>query len=198
MSSLSLSLAKRVTAATLMLYVAMLGARPAAAFAQQLPLAHDLRAHAKEALKTGQPVVLLVSLPGCEYCERIRKQELQPRRTATAEPQVLSWQIDLQSARALRDFDGKRLTHDTLARRYRARFAPTVLFLGPTGEPLAEPLVGYQSEDFYGAYFEERLAQARQKLENNASCSNRSADTIMGNMLFIHTDKADTAYYVCE
>jgi hypothetical protein len=36
---------------------------------------------------------------------------------------------------------------------------------------LAEPLVGYQSEDFYGAYFEERLAQARQKLESSASAT---------------------------
>jgi thioredoxin-related protein len=171
MSSLSLSLAKHVATVTLALYAAMPAVWPATVFAQQLPLARDLRAHAQEALIAGQPVVLLVSLPGCEFCERIRKQELQPRRTATAEPRVLSWQIDLQSAKGLRGFDGQRLTHDAVARRYRANFAPTVLFLGPTGEPLAEPLVGYQSEDFYGAYFEQRLAQARQKLESSASAT---------------------------
>jgi hypothetical protein len=37
--------------------------------------------------------------------------------------------------------------------------APTVLFMGPEGE-IAERLVGYGSPDFYGAYLEQRIAQA--------------------------------------
>jgi hypothetical protein len=44
------------------------------------------------------------------------------------------------------------------------RFAPTVAFLGPDGE-LAERLLGYQSADFYGAYLDDRIAEAAAKLK---------------------------------
>jgi hypothetical protein len=36
-----------------------------------------------------------------------------------------------------------------------------VLFLGPQGQALAEPLVGAAIPDFYGAYLDERLVLAR-------------------------------------
>ena len=51
------------------------------------------------------------------------------------------------------------------ARAWKARFAPTVLFLGPNGQELAERLVGVAVPDFYGSYLEARLAQARARLK---------------------------------
>jgi len=51
-----------------------------------------------------------------------------------------------------------------LSRHYRVRLAPTVLFLGPQGE-VADRLVGYGSPDFFGAYLEQRIAQARSALQ---------------------------------
>ena len=45
------------------------------------------------------------------------------------------------------------------ARECKARFAPTVMFFGPTGEVLAEPIVGL-SRDFFGAYLEQRIQMA--------------------------------------
>jgi hypothetical protein len=47
--------------------------------------------------------------------------------------------------------------------RYRITMVPTVLFLGPQGE-IAERLIGYGSRDFYGAYLNERIANAKKKL----------------------------------
>jgi hypothetical protein len=44
---------------------------------------------------------------------------------------------------------------------WKATFTPTVLFLGPQGQALAEPLVGAAIPDFYGAYLDERLVLAR-------------------------------------
>ena len=51
------------------------------------------------------------------------------------------------------------------ARAWKARFAPTVLFLGPNGQELAERLVGVAVPDFYGEYLEARLTEARSKLK---------------------------------
>ena len=46
------------------------------------------------------------------------------------------------------------------AKAWKATFTPTVLFLGPEGQKLAEPLVGVAVPDFYGAYLDERLVLA--------------------------------------
>ena len=51
-----------------------------------------------------------------------------------------------------------------LARRLGIRAVPTVVFLGGD-EELAERLVGYQSPDFYGAYLEQRIADARRRMQ---------------------------------
>ena len=51
-----------------------------------------------------------------------------------------------------------------LAAALGIRLAPTVVFLGPDGSELAERLVGYSSPDFYGAYLEQRIEQARSRL----------------------------------
>ena len=58
-------------------------------------------------------------------------------------------------------FDGKATTAAAQVAAWKAGFTPTVLFLGPAGQDLAERLVGLASTDFYGAYLDERLAQAR-------------------------------------
>jgi hypothetical protein len=51
-----------------------------------------------------------------------------------------------------------------IARKLGVRISPTVSFHGPAGE-LADRLVGYPSRDFYSAYLDERLEQARRKLK---------------------------------
>jgi hypothetical protein len=50
---------------------------------------------------------------------------------------------------------------DAVATRLHARFAPTVLLLGRSGEALAQRLVGAGIPDFYDAQLERRLAIAR-------------------------------------
>ncbi|MDE2048218.1 MAG: thioredoxin fold domain-containing protein [Betaproteobacteria bacterium] len=128
-----------------------------------LPTAHDLRAAAQAARARGQPVVLLVSLHDCAYCERVRRDELLPRQRDG----LLAWQIDLKSSEAIVGFEGAPVSQAELARRLNVRLAPTVLFLDARGEPVAEPLVGAGLPDFYGAYLDERLAQSRRALSRS-------------------------------
>ncbi|HEX7437306.1 MAG TPA: hypothetical protein VF308_11385, partial [Caldimonas sp.] len=62
------------------------------------------------------------------------------------------------------DFDGTTRTHDAVETALQARFAPTLLFLGPGGDELSERLVGAGIPDFYGALLEQRLERARAAL----------------------------------
>jgi hypothetical protein len=136
---------------------------PLAGRAQEtaLPRPASLPVEAQAAARLGHPFVLLVSLPGCPYCERVRREHLLP---LLGDYGAGVAQIDLGSRQTLVDFDGAMRTHDAVARARKATFAPTVLLLGPGGEELAERLVGGGLPDFYGAYLEQRLATARQAL----------------------------------
>jgi thioredoxin-related protein len=127
-----------------------------------LPVPVSLRDAALAAASRGEPLVLLVSLPGCPYCEVVRRNYLLPgRRSANLQ----AWQLDITDAiTPLASFSGEATTAKAQVKSWKASFAPTVLFLGPQGQELAERLVGAGIPDFYGAYLEERLAGSRRAL----------------------------------
>lgn len=136
---------------------------PLTATAQETALHRpaSLPAEAQAATQRGDPLVLLVSLPGCPYCERIRREHLSPLLRESGGGVI---QIDLGSTQPLIDFDGVTRTHDAVARARNASFAPTVMFLGPRGDEIAERLVGAGVPDFYAAYLDQRLATSRKTL----------------------------------
>ena len=124
-----------------------------------LPVPASLPEAARLAASQGEPLVLLVSLPGCPYCELVRRNYLLPARNETG---LQAWQLNItDTSTPLIGFDGKATSAAAQTRAWKATFTPTVLFLGPQGQMLAEPLVGAAIPDFYGAYLDERLALAR-------------------------------------
>ena len=143
--------------------LALAAALPLAARAQEtaLPRPASLPAEAQAAARRGAPLVVLVSLAGCPYCERLRREHLTPMLRESSGGVV---QIDLGRTQALIDFDGRARSHDAVARTRQALFTPTVLLLGPRGDELAERLVGAGVPDFYGAYLEQRIVTARRSL----------------------------------
>lgn len=124
-----------------------------------LPVPASLRAAAGIAFAKNEPLVLLVSLPGCPFCELVRRNYLLPGQR---DGSLHAWQLNISDRTTpLTGFDGQVTTAAAQVAAWKAGFTPTVLFLSPAGQDLAERLVGLASTDFYGAYLEERLAQAR-------------------------------------
>ncbi len=103
----------------------------------------------------------MVSLEGCAYCRLVREHYLAP----LVQQGLAAVQVDWRSPQALQDFAGPG-THDDAVRRWKIRVAPTLLFLGPGGREVAPRLVGVSSTDFYGAYLEARLEEARKALSS--------------------------------
>ncbi|MGH6640701.1 MAG: hypothetical protein ACREBY_19115 [Polaromonas sp.] len=139
-------------------------ALPALAFAKDtaLPVPASLPEAALAAARKGEPLVLLVTLPGCPYCELVRRSYLLPARH---EAGLQAWQLDsTDRTTPLVAFDGKATSAAAQLKSWKAGFTPTVLFLGKQGQELAERLVGAAVPDFYGAYLDERLATARKSL----------------------------------
>ncbi|MES2068966.1 MAG: thioredoxin fold domain-containing protein [Pseudomonadota bacterium] len=125
-----------------------------------LPAALNLPQEAGAAYRQGMPLILLVSLPDCPYCEQVRKQHLAPLHKQG----VLVRQVYINSEASVAGFDGKPVSHKQLAISYAVKAAPTVLFLDAQGRSLAPPIVGALLEDFYGAYLDEAIAVAKQQL----------------------------------
>ena len=122
-----------------------------------LPTTGSLQASLVQALQAKQPLLVMVSLDGCPFCKVVRENYLHPLLASGL--QVV--QVDMRDNRALIDFDGTSLTHDTWVRKQGIKLAPTVLFFGAQGREVATRLKGAYLPDFYGAYLDEQLAVAR-------------------------------------
>lgn len=123
-----------------------------------LPTAVSLPAALGAALKAGEPLVVMVSLPGCPYCTMVREHHLVHLRARGGH--VV--QVDMRDRQLLTDFDGQSLTQDAWIRQRQVKLAPTVLFYGPAGKEVAKRLDGAYLPDFYAAYFDEQYQSARQ------------------------------------
>jgi len=141
------------------------GLLPGLALAQphdkSLPVPDALGDELARALARKEPLVVMVSLQGCPFCKVVRENYLLPLQHAGL-PVV---QVDMRERRRVTDFNGRALSHDDLIRQWGVRIAPTVLFFGPDGQEVAARLNGAYLPDFYGAYLDEQLAQARRALQ---------------------------------
>lgn len=128
-----------------------------------LTVATDLKADAIESTKRNQPIIILYSLPGCPHCEVVRRSHLTPMSNETP-PRAIIRQLNLQSTAPLRDFAGVMTTHRDFINQQKIKFAPVVAFYNAAGQRLGDALIGTMLPDFYGAYLEEGLTEARKRL----------------------------------
>jgi thioredoxin-related protein len=151
-----------VRAAVLCLLGWGLAAQPS--LATELPHATDLARHALEATAGGKVLVVLYGTKTCPWCAKVRQNYLAPlTRNPDETKRIAMVEIDPETAAPLIDFHGSATDHRTFARIQGVRLVPTVQFYGKGGVRLADPLVGMSSEDFYGAYLNERLATAAER-----------------------------------
>ena len=125
-----------------------------------LPVTASLSESLQVALQRKQPLVVMVSLDGCPFCKVVRENYLIPLQREGL-PVV---QLNMRSAQPIVDFDGSPQTQDGMVRKWAVQLAPTVLFFGPQGKEVTGRLKGAYLADFYGAYLDEKLAQARQAM----------------------------------
>jgi hypothetical protein len=111
--------------------------------------------------------VVLFSRTGCGFCNEVREHYLRPLMHQKPAHLAIA-EIEIDSPRQLRDWQGRRVSHDEFARGYAVQFAPTVLFLDWQGEKVEEPIVGL-SRDFFGGYLDTRMAAGLKALSLRSS-----------------------------
>jgi thioredoxin-related protein len=133
-------------------------AQSASAAQTQLPTALSLPDELRQALATQNPLLVMVSLEGCPFCRVARENYLGPMHERQGLPVV---QVDMRSKQLIKNFQGSMQTHDEWIRSMSVKVAPTLLFFGRGGVEIVERMAGGYIPDFYGAYLDERLRQAK-------------------------------------
>jgi thioredoxin-related protein len=113
---------------------------------------------------TGEPLVLLVSLPGCPWCELLRRNYLAPMRAEG----LPAFQITVNDRkRPVANFQGVSSHGADIAQVYQAKLTPTVMFLNAQGVEIAPRIAGVASADLVGAQLDNALVTARQQLRKD-------------------------------
>jgi thioredoxin-related protein len=127
-----------------------------------LPTPADMRSSAAAAQRSNEPLVILLSLLGCPWCEMLRRNYLAPMRNEGLH--AFQWHVQDRQQR-ITDFQGQASSGWQLSQAYKYSTTPTVLFLNAQGEEIAPRIEGVASADFLGTMLDERLSAARQHLK---------------------------------
>lgn len=126
------------------------------AWAEGVPYAEDLSKDAELARSFNGIVMLAFVGDDCPYCEVVLNEFMIPTsRNREYDTKLVMRKIEVSSGRMMRDFDGRRISHKEFADSQRNYFVPIVTVFSPDGKRLGKPLVGLNTVDYYGYFFNE-------------------------------------------
>lgn len=130
--------------------------------AAEMIRATDLRNEARIARDRKLVLMIEFSSEYCGYCRKLESLFLLPmQRNAEYDDKVLIRSISLDSYETVIDFDGNSIDTRAFAARYGVSLTPTLVFVDSDGVEVSDKLVGIWSEDFYGLFIDDRIAEAR-------------------------------------
>ena len=122
----------------------------------------DLRHEARLARERNLVLMIEFSSEYCAYCRKLESLFLLPmQRNADYDEKVLIRAVSLDSYETVIDFDGNSIDTREFASRYDVSLTPTLVFVDSEGVEVSDKLVGIWSEDYYGWFIDDRIAQAR-------------------------------------
>ena len=131
------------------------------ALAQETASYRDWDQAAEQARTQKLPVAIVFVANHCGYCERLQETFLAPlQEDGKLQNRALIHAIDTKAGGKVNDFDGERVRAAYFVRRYEVFATPTIVIVDHQGEPLVEPLVGFNGAEQYGDLFDAALADA--------------------------------------
>jgi thioredoxin-related protein len=118
----------------------------------------DWSVEAARARRTGLPILILFARQHCGYCERLKAEVLDPR-VERGELTHLTGicELDIGHGGKIRDFDGEKIRTKIFVKRYGIYATPTLLVVDSKGNPLGEPIVGFNNAEDYIPYLEDLI-----------------------------------------
>ena len=141
-----------------------------------LTAAENLANQCQTAEERAKVCVVYVSQPGCPFCARMEREVLGPLQkvpwlTESIELFELGWEFE-----SVVGFGDERMTGPELMTTLDVSGAPALLFLDGEGNALVDPILGYQSPDFFWFYLERSIERAQQKIRASSADNLLKAD----------------------
>ncbi|MDH5391860.1 MAG: thioredoxin fold domain-containing protein [Gammaproteobacteria bacterium] len=131
--------------------------------------ASNLQKDGITAQQKGIPVLLEFSMQGCPFCEQVEEEVLKPMLiSGDYDNKVMLRKVMIDEDTVITDFNGKRITYEALASRYNVFVTPTLVLVHGNGAVMGLEMVGVSSIDFYGAYLDQAIDRALNKISTAA------------------------------
>ncbi|MEJ2621288.1 MAG: thioredoxin fold domain-containing protein [Candidatus Thiodiazotropha sp.] len=94
-------------------------------------------------------IMVIFESEGCGYCSRLKREILEPLSHDTEPNLPLIKEFDIYAGGKVTDFNGDLIRSRQFKERYEIFAVPTLLILDADGKLLADPIVGYNSQQEY-------------------------------------------------
>ncbi len=124
----------------------------------QIMFTHDLPHDASLAQSKGVPLLVIFTSSDCVYCERSMQDYLIPmQQNPQYAHKILIRRIQITDETRLTGWDGKPTTGKAYAASLNIKLTPTIIVFTPDGKQASDPIVGVDSEDYYGGYLDNAI-----------------------------------------
>ena len=134
-----------------------------------IPKALDLQKDGILAQEKGIPVLLEFSMQGCPFCLEVEEEVLRPMiGSGLYDDKVLVRKVMIDDEDEITDFNGEKISYEDLASRYNVYVTPTLVLVHGSGKEMGLEMVGVTTIDFYGAYLNQAIEKALNKVSTAA------------------------------
>ena len=142
--------------------------------AEGVPYARNLKQDGELARKKNGVVLVMFSGAYCGYCEQVLNEFLIPMsRNPDYQAKLVMRRVDNTGYTTVKDFDGSVGDHRKFTSEHGVRMVPTVMLFDMDGRPLAKPLVGITTVDYYGYYLDQAIDEALAKVRGGGASAGK-------------------------
>lgn len=131
----------------------------------QLKQIKDWQAVVAESSAQRVPILVMVDQEDCPFCHRVEHEFLAAlMANEDWREKAIYGKISIDYGETIVNGDGKTVATREFLKDYQPDFTPTILYLDAALNPLADPIIGLSTPDYYGYYLEQGLVQAIDRL----------------------------------
>ncbi|MCG7992763.1 MAG: thioredoxin family protein [Candidatus Thiodiazotropha lotti] len=110
-------------------------------------------------------IMVVFESEDCGYCVRLKQEVLKPFSDSTEQNPPVIKEIDIYAGGKITDFNDDLIRSRQFKDRYQVFAVPTLLILDPEGNLLADPIVGYNSQEEYERLLQKSLLLSYEALD---------------------------------
>jgi thioredoxin-related protein len=134
-------------------------------FADSTKSTRDWAGLSNIARETHLPILVVFNADTCGYCQRLKNEVIEPLTHDTDLKLPLIREFNIHSSGKIIDFNGDPIRSRLFKKRYNIYAIPTLMILDAEGNPLTDPIVGYNSQDEYLELLRTSLVASFQALD---------------------------------